>query len=73
MSLIPSNFNGLENVSVEESGSLFKYYFGNTSDYISAKKSLQEAKAKGYKTAFMTAFKNGKKIDIKQAIKLSAI
>ena len=73
MSLIPSNFNGLENVSVEESGSLFKYYFGDTPDYGSAKKSLQEAKAKGYKTAFMTAFKNGKKIDIKQAIKLSAI
>lgn len=71
LSLIPSNFNGLENVSVEESGKLFKYYFGDTSDYNLSKKYLAEAKANGYKTAFLVAYKNGIKIDVKQAAKLS--
>jgi N-acetylmuramoyl-L-alanine amidase len=71
LSLIPSNFKGLENVSVEESGNLFKYYFGDTSDYNLSKKYLAEAKSTGYKTAFLVAYKNGKKIDVKQAAKLS--
>lgn len=71
LELIPSNFNGLENVSKEEVGTLFKYYFGNTSKILEAQEALKSAKAASYKTAFIVAYKNNVKIDVKQAMLLS--
>jgi N-acetylmuramoyl-L-alanine amidase len=68
--LIPSNFNGLSNVSVStESGTLYKYTYGETSDYVMAKKNLEEAKSKGYTTAYIIAFKNGQKVTVQEALK----
>ena len=68
--LIPSNFNGLSNISViTDNGKLFKYAYGSTSDYSVAKQNLQEAKAKGFTTAYLIAFKDGKKINIQEALK----
>ncbi len=65
----PSNFKGLRNISYINSGSLYKYMYGQTSNYEEAKKLLQEAKAKGYGSAYLIAFKDGKSISIQEAIK----
>jgi N-acetylmuramoyl-L-alanine amidase len=66
----PSNFKGLSNVSVmTENGTLYKYTYGNTSDYETARRNLEEAKAKGYTGAYLIAFRDGKKITIQEALK----
>ena len=67
--LIPENFNGLSNISVaNDSGKLYKYMYGMTSDYDVAKQNLIEAQAKGFSTAYLIAFKNGQKISIQEAL-----
>jgi N-acetylmuramoyl-L-alanine amidase len=67
--LVSSNFKGLKNITSSKSGSIYKYMYGSTSDYEDAKKLLSDAKAKGYSTAFIIAFKDGKSISVKEAIK----
>jgi N-acetylmuramoyl-L-alanine amidase len=68
--LIPSNFRGLKNVSVNtDNGKLYKYTYGETSDYNTAKKNLEEAKSKGFESAYLIAFKDGKKISVQDALK----
>ncbi|CAM2985520.1 N-acetylmuramoyl-L-alanine amidase [Flavobacterium frigoris] len=69
MDLQPRNFKGLNNISVDYGNNVYKYMYGETSDYNESKNLLQEAKAKGYSSAFLIAFKNGKKISIQEAIK----
>lgn len=69
LDLVPSNFNGLSNISMISEGTLNKYMYGETNDYDVAKQQLQEAKSKGYDSAFLIAFKNGKKISIQEALK----
>ncbi|MCZ8197521.1 MAG: N-acetylmuramoyl-L-alanine amidase [Flavobacterium sp.] len=70
LDLKPKNFKGLKNVDMKyETGGLYKYTYGTTSDYQTAKMNLQEAKDKGFTTAYLIAFKDGKRIDIKDAIK----
>lgn len=64
------NFKGLKNVQRVKVGSYYKYYYGVTSSYNSAIKSLKIAKQKGYKSAFILAFKNGENISIKEVNKL---
>ena len=49
---VPSNFKGLNNISVANEGTLYKYMYGETSSYEEAKKLLAEAKAKGFTSAF---------------------
>ena len=63
------NFKGLKGVERIKVGNLYKYYFGSSSDYDTAKKYLQEAKAKGYKTAFIVAFKDGVKVSLVSVLK----
>jgi N-acetylmuramoyl-L-alanine amidase len=65
----PSNFNGLKNISSSYNNSIYKYMYGETSNYDEAKKLLQDAKNKGYASAFIIAFKDGKSIDVKDVIK----
>ena len=67
--LVPSNFNGLSNLSVSSEGNLYKYMYGNTSNYEEAKRLLAEAKSKGYASAFLIAFKNGQKVSVQEALK----
>jgi N-acetylmuramoyl-L-alanine amidase len=43
--------------------------YGETSSYEEAKKLLAEAKAKGFTSAFVIAFKNGKKVSVQEALK----
>ena len=67
--LTPSNFKGLKDISIESGTNLYKYMYGETTDYETAKQLLQEAKSKGYSSANLIAFKNGEKISIQDAIK----
>ncbi|HNP32975.1 MAG TPA: N-acetylmuramoyl-L-alanine amidase [Flavobacterium sp.] len=67
--LIPSNFKGLANLSVTSDGNIYKYMYGNTSNYEEARRLLAEAKSKGYTSAFLIAFKNGQKVSIQEALK----
>ena len=70
LELLPKNFKGLEPTSVVEENGLFKYFYSQSSNYDEAKRNLAEAKSKGYDSAFIVAFKNGKKISIQEALKL---
>jgi N-acetylmuramoyl-L-alanine amidase len=69
LELNPSNFKGLKNISMAYEGKYYKYMYGQTTDYEEAKKLLQEAKSKGYDSAYLIAFKNGEKISVQDAIK----
>ncbi|SDX88835.1 N-acetylmuramoyl-L-alanine amidase [Flavobacterium degerlachei] len=70
MDLNPRNFKGLRNISMDYDDNLYKYMYGETSDYGESMRLVDEAKAKGYDSAFLIAFKNGKKISVQEAIKL---
>lgn len=59
---LPQNFKGLQKVSYLLENKLYKYYYGATPDSITCKNLLQQAKKKGFKSAFIVTFKNGKKI-----------
>lgn len=69
MDLEPSNFKGLKNIEMESTGTINKYFYGQTSDYEEAKKFLAESKSKGYNSAFIIALKNGKSVPLKDAVK----
>jgi N-acetylmuramoyl-L-alanine amidase len=64
------NFKGLEPISMDTNKRTYIYMFGDTSDYEVAKQLLKEAKAKGYQSAYLVAYKNGEKISIQEALKL---
>lgn len=68
LELSPSNFKGLKNMSSIYSGNLYKYMYGETSSYDEAKKLMNEARSKGYDSAYIIAFKDGKSISIKEAL-----
>ncbi|WP_247649166.1 N-acetylmuramoyl-L-alanine amidase [Lutibacter sp. B1] len=67
----PYNFKGLKNVERIKVGNSYKYYLGKTSNYSQIKDLHQLAKSKGYTSAFIVAFKNGKKIPVNQVLKKS--
>jgi N-acetylmuramoyl-L-alanine amidase len=68
----PFNFNGLNEVSREKEGKLFKYFYGYTSDYNKIKHLQVEAQKKGYPSCFVVAYKDGKRIDLNDALKTTA-
>ncbi|MCC1485347.1 N-acetylmuramoyl-L-alanine amidase family protein [Winogradskyella immobilis] len=63
------NFKGLNTITREKQGDLYKYFYGNTQDYNIAKTLKEEAKNKGYSTCFIVAYKNGKKVSVDEALK----
>lgn len=63
------NFKGLRDVERVKVGIYYKYYYGHSSDYNETKKALKKAKKKGYNSAFITAFKNGKKVSLSKVLK----
>ena len=69
LELHPRNFKGLSTISYEYDNRVYKYMYGETADYNESKNLLEEAKGKGYGSAFLIAFKNGEKISIQEAVK----
>lgn len=69
LALKPSNFNGLNDVTMVKSGKINKYYYSETGSYEQAKKNLEIAKSKGHKSSFIVAYKNGKQITVEEALK----
>ena len=68
----PYNFNQLDDISYEKENNLYKYYYGASYDYNKILEMEDVAKLKGYKSSFIVAFKDGKRIPISQALKSSA-
>lgn len=66
------NFKGLNAISREKAGNMYKYFSGSTSDYNKAKQLQNDAKLKGYSGAFIVAYKNGNKISVAEALKLDS-
>ena len=63
------NFKGLKGISRVKSGELYKYYSGTTSNYATIKNQLQEAKDKGYTSAYIVAFdKSNVKVPLSKVI-----
>lgn len=69
LDLVPSNFNGLDNLTVSKGSTNYKYMYQETPSYDDAKRYLQDAKDRGFKTAFIIAFRDGKSISVQEALK----
>jgi N-acetylmuramoyl-L-alanine amidase len=54
----PANFKGLKQISVEKDKKVYKYFYGEETDYAVCKKKLEEAKKKGYTSAYIVTFTN---------------
>lgn len=65
----PYNFKGLKDISREKSGSVFKYFYGATSNYTEVQKLKTKAKEMGFNSSFVVAYKNGKRIALAKALK----
>ncbi|MFZ6052827.1 N-acetylmuramoyl-L-alanine amidase family protein [Halocola ammonii] len=64
----PENFNGLANVDEYISSGLYKYATGKTRDFEKAKTNQELLKNNGFPGAFVIALKNGKRIDLQEAL-----
>jgi len=63
------NFKGLKNVTRIKEGGLFKYYYGETSDYNKIQLMKTYAREKGYSSCYIVAFKEGKKAKLSDVLK----
>ncbi|CAA0168675.1 N-acetylmuramoyl-L-alanine amidase family protein [Tenacibaculum maritimum] len=63
------NFKGLTKVETMRIDGYYKYYYGSTDSYFSVKQTLAKVRGLGHKGAFIVAFKNDKKISLKEARK----
>jgi N-acetylmuramoyl-L-alanine amidase len=62
-------FNGLKNIWEYKDSGLYKYTVGNEKDLKSASALQSELRKKGFNGAFVVAFKNGKRIPVREAKK----
>ena len=65
----PFNFKGLKEVERVKVDKYYKYYLGKTPDYNAIKKYKEKAVKKGYKSAFIVAFKGTERISVSQLLK----
>ncbi|HAF78358.1 MAG TPA: N-acetylmuramoyl-L-alanine amidase, partial [Maribacter sp.] len=68
VALNPGNFKGLSNLSQEPYKNLYRYMYGETRSYREAKMMQGQAQGKGYKSAYIVAYKLGERIPIQEAI-----
>lgn len=68
----PFNFNGLEGIERKKEDDLYKYYYGDTPDYVKIQELQQKAIKKGYLKAYIVAFKKGNKVSVGEALKNKA-
>lgn len=64
-----SNFKGLKDVEREKEDGLYKYYYGETSDYNKIQLMKTFAQEKGYSSCYVVAFKDGKKKKLSEVLK----
>ncbi|MEM6686071.1 MAG: N-acetylmuramoyl-L-alanine amidase [Bacteroidota bacterium] len=64
----PYNFNGLDQISRHKSGGIFRYFYGETSDYELIKRMKDKAKNKGFGDCYVVAFKKGKKVPLAEVL-----
>ena len=65
----PYNFKGLQDIEREKEGKLYKYYYGETADYLKIQQLHQEAIKKGFPASYIVAFRNDDKITVNDALK----
>ncbi|MFD0862402.1 N-acetylmuramoyl-L-alanine amidase [Sungkyunkwania multivorans] len=65
----PYNFNGLSTISRESFNDLYRYFYGNTSNYTEAERLQAEAREKGYPSAYLVAYKDGQRISVSEALR----
>ena len=68
LELTKANFEGLKGVSVQKGEKLYRYFYGEASQFKAAKRLKQKAIKAGYEHAFLVAFKDGVKINISDVI-----
>ena len=68
----PNNFKGLKEVTRDKEDGLFKYYYGDTSDYNKIQVMKTFVQQKGYPSAYIVAFKMGKKVNLPELLKSKA-
>lgn len=68
--LVPENFNGLNLISKEPYKTLYRYMYGGTQSHREAQMMKTKAADKGYKTAYIVAYKDGARIPLVEALKL---
>lgn len=72
MEPISANFKGLNEVSRDKEDGLYKYYYGETSDYNKIQVMKTFARQRGYDSAYIVAFKGGKKVNLPEVLKSKA-
>jgi len=65
----PQNFKGLKDVDRKKEDGLYKYYYGETSDYNKIQLMKTFAQEKGYASCYIVAFKDGRKKKLSEVLK----
>ena len=66
------NFKGLDKLSKQKTGKIYRYFYGSTSDYEEIKMHKIEAIKKGFSTAFIVAEKNGERVPLRSVLKTTS-
>ena len=66
-------FTNVTEVSFYKAGAVYKYTSGNYNSFADATKQQAKLKELGYKDCFVAAFKNGARMDINEARKLTEV
>ena len=67
LDLKPYNFKGLSAISkLKTNNGLYRYYYGYTRSYNEAKILLKTAKNAGFRSSFVTVFKDGEPYSLKK-------
>ncbi|MBL7474066.1 N-acetylmuramoyl-L-alanine amidase [Robertkochia sp. 1368] len=69
LELAPFNFNGLDDLSRERSGAIYRYFYGATHSWQEVQALQKTAIDKGFPSCFIVAYKNGQKMDLATAVK----
>lgn len=68
LELVPANFNGLNLISKEPYKALYRYLYGSTYSHREAEMMKTKAAGKGYKTAYIVAYRDGVRIPVAEAL-----
>jgi len=71
LSLESYNFKGLKDVEREKIGGHYKYYYKKSSNYDEILEYQDQARKKGFSSAFIVAFKNRDRISVSEILKSS--